>query len=131
MVKTKSEDVFESFLAQNDLAFKKIEVDTSVAGQFRPDYLVQTGDSELIFEVKELTADENFGIGDHVRRMIQRSKRQIQYGANRGIPSILLIYNLIDPAFQMWRTDDLDWMPCAWSASFRRPLCGSVKCCTE
>jgi hypothetical protein len=39
--------------------------------------------------------------------MAQESK--IQFGANQGIPSILLIYNSLDPFFQTFGTEDLDF----------------------
>jgi hypothetical protein len=99
--------VFEGFLTLNGLAWEKIQVETSPAESYRPDYLVHAAGCELIFEVKELAEDENFEIsnpshphiksfsgtvGNHVRRMIHGSKKQIQYGANNGIPPILVIY---------------------------------------
>ena len=78
-----------------------------------------------MFEVKELAQDDNFGvvkdpstpfikshsrtIGDHIRRRIHDSKKQVQYGARQGVPSILLIYNNIDPVFQMFATEDMDF----------------------
>ena len=115
-----SEQILERFFTQNNLVFEKIEEDTSS----RPDYLVHVGNSELIFEVKELAEDKKFGVvknpsrphitsnvrilGDHVRKMIRSSKKQIQYGAKKGIPSILLIYNNIDPD-QKFGTEDLDF----------------------
>src|SRR5437016_3782282 len=97
-MKTKSEQVFEDFLNQNALSFEKIEEDTSP----RPDYRVRTGALELIFEVKELAEDDDLKdrtsgytitTGDHVRSRIDGSRKQIQYGAKLGVPSILLIYN--------------------------------------
>jgi hypothetical protein len=124
-MKTKSEGVFEEFLALNNLLFRKVpEVREEAA--HRPDYLVQVGNFELLCEVKELTEDEDFGttpdplhphiklssrtVGKHVRRRIERSKKQIQYGANQGIPSILLIYNSLDSAFQDFGTADPDFI---------------------
>jgi hypothetical protein len=78
-----------------------------------------------VFELKGLAEDDNFGviddltkphiqsddrtIGDHVRRRIESSKRQIQFGANQSIPSILLIYNNLDPVFQMFGTEAVDF----------------------
>jgi hypothetical protein len=41
---------------------------------------------------------------------IGSSKKQIQYGADQGIPSVLLIYNDLDPVFQMLGTEDLDFI---------------------
>lgn len=120
-VRTKSEDIFEKFLIRNNVPFEKIEEGTSP----RPDYLVTVGNLKLIFEVKELAEDSNFGVvvdpsmphiksgsrtvGDHVRHRIEASKKQIQYGAKQEIPSILLIYNNLDPVFQMFGTEDMDF----------------------
>ena len=78
-------------------------------GNRRPDYLVQVGDCKLIFEVKQLESTFRGVPGIHVRSAIQRSRRQIPYGAEQGVPSILLIYNMIDPVFQLSGTDDLDF----------------------
>jgi hypothetical protein len=119
-MRTKSEELFEGFLVQNSLSFEKIKEEASP----RPDYLVTVGDVQLVIEVKELSEDDNFGVikdpsmphvssnwriaGDHVRRRIEGSRRQIQHGANQGIPSILLIYNKLDPVFQ-FGTQDLDF----------------------
>jgi hypothetical protein len=120
-MRTKSERLFEDFLSANNVLFEKIKEDISP----RPDYLVSIGAARLIFELKELTEDEKFGvvddpahphiksfsstIGEHVRRRIAGSKKQIQYGAKRGIPSVLLIYNNLDRVFQMFGTDDMDF----------------------
>ena len=57
-MKTRSEEIFEDFLTRNNLAFSKIEEDTSAPGQYRPDYSMHLGASELIFEIKELAEDE-------------------------------------------------------------------------
>ena len=57
-MKTKSESLFEGFLATNNLPFEKIEEDTTP----RPDYRVSVGGSGIIFELKELVQDENFGV---------------------------------------------------------------------
>jgi|SRR6267154_3049953 len=120
-MKTKSEELFEQFLAGNNLTFEKIEMGKTP----RPDYLVSVDSTQIIIEVKELAEDESFGVvedpayphirshsrtlGDHVRRRIESSKKQIQYGANQGIPSVLLIYNNVDPVFQAFGTEDMDF----------------------
>ena len=127
-MKTKSEGLFEGFLTTNNLPFKKIEVDTTP----RPDYRVSVGSGEIIFELKELAEDENFGVikdptfphiksssrtvGDHVRRRIESSKKQIQFGAKQGIPSVLLIYNNIDPVFQDFGTEPMDFTAAMYGA---------------
>jgi hypothetical protein len=120
-MKTKSEKLFEDFLGANNVQFEKIKEDTT----HRPDYLVSIGDFKLMFEVKELSEDENFGVaadpahpyiishsrtvGDHVRRRIEGSKKQIQFGAKQGIASVLLIYNNLDRVFRAFGTEDLDF----------------------
>lgn len=120
-VKTKSEEIFEDFLTHNKVHFDKIEETTAA----RPDYLVHLDRLDLIVEVKQLEEDDTFGvvadpahphvkthsrtIGDHVRRRIDGSRKQIQYGTKHGIPSILLIYNNLDPVFQAFGTEDMDF----------------------
>lgn len=127
-MKTKSEDLFEGFLASNNLPFEKIkEEDTP-----RPDYRVSVGGRVIIFEIKELAEDGNFGVvkdpayphiksssrtvGDHIRRRITSSKKQIQFGADQGVPSILLIYNNIDPVFQDFGTEPMDFTAAMYGA---------------
>lgn len=112
-MKTKSETAFEAFLNENNLRFERIKE----ASTPRPDYLVKANGWQLVFEVKELAEDENFGtlksrnriVGDHVRSKICGAKKQIQYGAKQGLPSVLLIYNCIDPLF-MFGTEDHDFI---------------------
>jgi hypothetical protein len=127
-MRTKSESLFEGFLATNNLPFEKIEEDTTP----RPDYRISVGGSEIIFELKELAEDGNFGevkdpayphiksssrtLGDHIRRRIESSKKQIQFGAKQGVPSILLIYNNIDPVFQDFGTEPMDFTAAMYGA---------------
>ena len=127
-MKTKSESLLEGFFATNNLPFEKIEEDTTP----KPDYRVFVGDSGIIFELKELAEDEDFGVvkdpayphiksssrtlGEHIRRRIESSKKQIQFGAKQGIPSILLIYNNIDPVFQDFGTEPMDFIAAMYGA---------------
>jgi hypothetical protein len=127
-MKTKSESLFEEFLTVNNLPFEKIGVDTTP----RPDYSISVGGSDIIFEIKELAEDENYGVvkdpahphiksdsrtlGDHVRRRIESSKKQIQFGARQGIPSVLLIYNNIDSVFQDFGTEPMDFTAAMYGA---------------
>jgi hypothetical protein len=120
-MKTNSEELFEAFLSDQSLRFEKIQEATSP----RPDYLVHGGDFQVIFELKELAEDEKFGVvsdpahpqiksfsgtlGAHVRRRIDGSRKQVQYGTKQGIPSVLLIYNSLDRVFQTFGTSDLDF----------------------
>src|SRR5258707_904564 len=127
-MKTKSESLFEGFLTTNKLPFEKIKEGSTKT----PDYRVSVGGSEIVFEVKELTEDENFGVvkapayphiksssrtlGDHIRRRIESSKKQIQFGSELGIPSILLIYNNVDPVFQDFGTEPMDFTAAMYGA---------------
>jgi len=124
-MKTKSEQLFEDFLTANNIQFEKIEEIKEKAAR-RPDYFLHIGNLQLIFELKELAEDENVGVvkdpahphikshsrtlGDHVRRRIESSRKQIQYGAKQGVPSVLLIYNDVDPVFQMFGTESMDFI---------------------
>lgn len=127
-MKTHSETLFEGFLVANNLSFEKIKEATTS----RPDYRVSIGESEIIFEIKELTEDQNFSvvkdaayphiksssrtIGHHIRRKIETSKKQLQFAAKQGIPSILLIYNNIDPVFQDFGTERMDFIAAMYGA---------------
>lgn len=114
-MKTKSEEIFETFLIENSLEFEKIQEENSP----RPDYLVKTSKIKLAFEIKELAEDENFKtepfavssrkVGEHIRKKIHDARRQIQFAAKLGIPSILLIYNNIDP-LHLFGTENMDFI---------------------
>jgi len=118
--KTTSEAAFEDFLTANGLTFRKIqEAETP-----RPDYLVLADGLELMVEIKELAEDEAFGVaidpsrpyirlhrrtpGEHVRRKIASSRKQIRFAAERGLPSALIIYNKLDP-LHLFGTEDRDF----------------------
>lgn len=125
IMKTKSEEVFEAFLVANNIHFEKIE-EVREKATYRPDYLVTVGSHQLVIELKEIDEDDDFEvvkdprcphiksasriIGDHVRRRIDGARKQIQYGAEQGIPALLLIYNNLDRVFQMFGTEDTDFI---------------------
>lgn len=114
-MKTKSEEIFENFLLENNLEFEKIQEENSP----RPDYLVKIDTLKLAFEIKELAEDENFKtepfavsshtVGEHIRKKIHDARRQIQFAAKQEIPSILLIYNNIDP-LHLFGTENMDFI---------------------
>jgi hypothetical protein len=72
-----------------------------------------------VFEIKELAEDENFKtdqfsissrtVGEHIRKKIQDARKQIQFAAKQGLPSILLIYNNIDP-LHLFGTENMDFI---------------------
>ena len=121
-MRTKSEELFEKFVADNNLAFERIKEDTTP----RPDYLVSLGDAKIIFELKELAEDENFDavkdpdhphvkshsrtVGDHVSAQNRKLEETDSVRAKQGIPSVLLIYNNVDPVFQAFGTEDMDFV---------------------
>ena len=116
---TKSEELFEAFLTSNGVALSRIE-EVKKTGAKRPDYLVEIGELKIMFEVKQLGDDEDdkdaqltggwsSTPGAQIRQRISRSKKQIQFGGNQGIASVLPIYNNLDPVFQLRGTDDFDF----------------------
>jgi hypothetical protein len=120
-MKTTSERQFERFLTENGLPFERVEEQPTP----RPDYLVQLGDAKVLFEVKEISEDDNFTtepmkvyrrtLGDHVRAKIGEARRQVQYGAKQGIPSVLVIYNNLDP-IHLFSTEDQDFFSAMYGA---------------
>lgn len=109
--RTVSEEVFEAFLTSNDLKFDPIaRADTP-----RPDYIVHFERADIVFEIKELSEDDNFSsnggsrkVGDHIRAKITKAKDQVKYGHSLGLPSVLVIYNDIDP-LHLFGTEDHDF----------------------
>jgi hypothetical protein len=120
-MKTTSELQFEKFLDENRLPFERVEEQQTP----RPDYLVHIGDAKVLFEVKEISEDENFTIeplkvysrttGDHIRSKIAEARRQVQYGAKQGVPSVLLVYNNLDP-IHLFGTEDHDFITAMYGA---------------
>jgi len=117
LMNTKSEDLFEEFLQSNGVRFSRIG-EVKEKGAKRPDYLVEIGDLKIMFEVKQLGDDEDAERaqltgerstpGAQLRQRINRSKKQVQFGADQGIASVLLVYNNTDP-FQLNGTEELDF----------------------
>jgi hypothetical protein len=118
-VNTKSEALFEEFLHSNGARFSRIE-EVKEKDAKRPDYIVEIGDVRIMFEVKQLGDDEDAERaqltggwsstpGAQLRQRITRSKKQIQFGADQGIPAVLLVYNNTDPIFQLRGTDEFDF----------------------
>jgi hypothetical protein len=111
--KTVSEKVFEDFLKSKDLKFDPITRATTP----RPDYIVHFDQFDIIFEIKELSEDDLFNprhvssrtTGHHIRAKITRAKDQIKYGHSLGIPSVLVVYNNIDP-LHLFGTEDHDFL---------------------
>ena len=54
-------------------------------------------------------------MGDHIRSKIAEARRQVQYGAKQGIPSVLLVYNNLDP-IHLFGTEDQDFISAMYGA---------------
>jgi hypothetical protein len=114
-MKTTSEAACERFFRENNLAFQPLAAGATP----RPDYLVTVGALAFMVEVKEIAEDDHFAtgpgaggsrtIGDHIRKKIREARPQIQYGARRGFPSLLLVYNNLDP-MHAFDTEDHDFI---------------------
>ncbi len=114
---TKSEDLFEDFLHSNGVTFSRIE-EVREKHAKRPDYLVEIGDLKIMFEVKQLGDDDaeqaqltgewSSTPGAQLRKRINSSKKQIRFGTDQGIASVLLVNNT-DPVFQLRGTDEFDF----------------------
>jgi hypothetical protein len=114
VTKTTSEILFERFLSTNNIAFQPI----ATGLQNTPDYVVTVGGVELFFEVKEFAEDSNFvtealhsrRVGQGIRKKVsdQRAMKQIQSASKKGKPTVLLLYNNLDP-LQLHGTENHDF----------------------
>lgn len=113
---TESEALFESFCISNRLDWKRL-MPSHRAGERTPDYEIQLRDSIIEIEIKEIKSREGFyddgsgsrTVGKHVRGAIEAAKKQVQTSFNRGNPSLLLVYNAIDP-WQLFGTEQHDFL---------------------
>lgn len=80
-----------------------------------PDYRISVGGDDVFVEIKQIDQDDAFGIGagsrtpgSHVAKKIHQARRQLQPVSREGSPSVLLIYNNVDP-MQLFGTEDHDF----------------------
>lgn len=114
MERTRSEIIFERFLTANGIPFKPIPVGPMKT----PDYAVTIGGAYVIFEVKEIAPDPNWNdsavhggtVGELIRDKVRdrRAMKQIQSASKQGKPTVLLIFNAMDP-MQMCGTENHDF----------------------
>jgi hypothetical protein len=111
-VKTNGEILFENFCDSNQITWKKIEEGTVPT----PDYRVLLEDQAVYVEVKQIDRDDNFSaglgsriVGSHIREKIKEARSQVKAGSSTGSPSILLVYNNLDP-MQMFGTSEHDFI---------------------
>jgi hypothetical protein len=111
-VKTKAEIVFEEFCDANSIRWEKLK-----EGESRtPDYKINLGGETVFVEIKQIDKDENFStesshrtVGSHIRRRIHSARKQVQAGSREGAPSVLLVYNNLDP-WQAFGTEQHDFI---------------------
>jgi hypothetical protein len=112
IVKTNSEILFENFCNSNQITWEKIE-----KGSVRtPDYRVFFEDQVVYIEVKQIDRDDNFSagfssrtVGSHIREKIKEARSQVKAGSSTSSPSILIVYNNLDP-MQMFGTSEHDFI---------------------
>ena len=110
--KTKSESAFEAFCLENGLPFQKIVERVAPT----PDYLLIVNGIDIHVEIKQIDKDENFTSalmmripGSHVRAKINEARNQFRTVSHNGFPTILLVYNNLDP-LQMFGTEPHDFL---------------------
>lgn len=112
--RTVSEAIFEKFCSSNAIKWERIQE----AEHSTPDYKVQLGGRDVFIEIKQIDEDANFrdsngvstrALGQHIRAKMAEGRRQVQFGARKDSPAILLIYNNLDP-LQMFGTEQHDFL---------------------
>ena len=110
--KTLSEALFEKFCAANSLAWQRVRE----SAEPTPDYRVTIDTADVYFEVKEIVHDQAFSgvlssrtVGDHVRAKINEARNQVKAACSNGWPTVLLVYNKIDP-LQCFGTEQHDFL---------------------
>ena len=112
--KPKAETLFESFCESHAVSWERVPVEKTRT----PDYVVSSNGQRIYFEVKQIDEDDNFKmpggvssrtVGSHIRQKILDSRKQVQVGAKRGAPSVLLVYNNLDP-MQIFGTEQHDFI---------------------
>jgi len=109
---TQGELSFKRFCSENNIPCQRIE-----EGELKtPDYRIEVASKAIYVEVKDIEEDENFSapvhtrtIGAHVRAKIEESRLQLQPPSKSGAPTVLLIFNALDP-FQAFGTEQHDFL---------------------
>ncbi len=111
-VKTKSESIFEEFCCANNIPCEKIPE----GEQPTPDYKIVLNTETIFVEVTQIDKDDELTtvsasrtVGDHVRKKINKKRKQVKVALNNRSPAILLIYNNLDP-LQAFGTEQHDFI---------------------
>jgi len=97
-MKNISEEIFECFCAEHNIAFERIPEGPTPT----PDYFIEYKSERLIVEIKQIDKafkdDCAVTIGKDVRNVIQKAKGQIKkYYEIYKLPACIIIYNNSDP----------------------------------
>ena len=111
--KTKSEVLFEEFCECHQLDWAPVETGPAKT----PDYRLRFGSTTVFVEIEQIESDDGLDptgvssrtVGDHVRRKIAEARKQLQTVSRGGSPTILLIYNSVDP-MQLFGTETHDFI---------------------
>lgn len=113
-VKTESEALFELFCEKQRLDWARVPTGTGRT----PDYRLKFGQTMVFVEIEQIKSEDGFGsrggvhsrtVGDRVRRKIEEARKQLQAVSHEGSPTILLIYNKVDP-MQAFGTETHDFV---------------------
>ncbi|MCH8312475.1 MAG: hypothetical protein IID17_05770 [Nitrospinae bacterium] len=113
-VKNKSESIFEEFCNSNNISWDKIPE----GAESTPDYRIFLNSQIIFVEVKQIDKDAAFNtangissrtVGSHIRKKIEKSRKQAQAGSRIDAPSIMLVFNNLD-SFQLFGTEEHDFI---------------------
>ncbi|MEQ8036778.1 hypothetical protein [Xanthomonas sp. WHRI 6106] len=130
MQRTTSEQLFETFCAHHRLYCQRIAETSSRT----PDYHVWLGSTLVAVEIKQIESDRGIDpdgvwsrtIGWHVRQKIVEARGQLRAAAGAGMPTVLLIYNTVDP-FQLFGTERHDFISAMYGElTVRIDTCGNA-----
>jgi hypothetical protein len=111
--KTESETLFETFCERHSLTWEPV----SVGPNRTPDYRLTFGTTTIIVEIKQIQSEVGFKpngvnsrmVGKHIRHKIDEARKQLQADSHAGSPTILLVYNAVDP-MQLYGTEPHDFV---------------------
>jgi hypothetical protein len=111
--KTASEALFEQFCTDQRVDWKRIPT----GAEKTPDYELRVGGHSVLVEIEQIESLVGFEpdgvssrtVGSHVRHKINAARGQVKVGAERELPTVLLIHNTIDP-MQMFGTESHDFI---------------------
>lgn len=127
--KTESETLFETFCGRHHLGWELVDVGPNRT----PDYRLTFGTTEIIVEIKQIESEVGFDlngrssrvVGQHIRKKLQEARKQLQASSSAGEPTILLVYNAVDP-MQLFGTEAHDFLSAMYGELTVRLIDGRV-----